>query len=84
MRFEKLAMATSIAVTQTGPNKILPSHAPYQQQPMRKVAEVAQAAETLDLGETSADIATSAQGFGRREQQTFVLTPLLERKIVVI
>ena len=63
MGFEKVAMATVIAITQTGPNKSSLAALLISGSPARTVTEVAQAAETLDFWETSAHIATSAQGF---------------------
>jgi hypothetical protein len=63
MRFEKVAMATAIAITQNGPNKSFLAALLTSDSPGRTVAEVAHAAETFDLWETSAHIATSARGF---------------------
>ena len=67
MRFENLAMATAIAITQTGPNKSSLPALLISSNPARTLVEVVHATETLDLWETSAHIATFAQGFGRRE-----------------
>jgi len=70
-------MATAIAITHAGPNKRSLPALLISSSPARIVAGVEQAAETLDLWEISGDIATSAQGFGRRARWRCLTTTVL-------
>ena len=80
MRFENLATATAIAITQTGPNKSSPAALLIRGSPGRTVAEVVQAADSRFLGDLRLYRDVSARIRLVVNSQMFVLSPLLGKE----